>query len=482
MSEYQYYEFAAVDQPLTKAQMSRLRALSTRARITPRRFTNTYNWGDFKGDPDRLMEEFFDAHLYTSNFGYRKLCLRVPSVALDPAALQDYLVDDCLETRKTRGNLILKFTLNTEGEGWNDDYDWDGSDREGKHYDPYDEDDYDEDLEDYGDGDDYDATVIDADDNNDSIGAVQRSLDALLPLRDELMRGDLRALYIGWLGAMQNRRFDDDDGETEPPVPPGLGTLTPAQQTLALFLQIDTSLLEAAAEKSAPLKPVSKTAQRQHEQEAMRAWLSALSPAQKDTWLERLATTSSGAADGADIPMTIAAEARRDFLTTLRKTKHEPPAGVPPADANSAAPSSAPAAAPRRTTQALLRRMKEIETARKQREAEAAARAAAELARQAAAAREKHLDRQAAREHELWPAVREHISTRLPAEYDQAVALLLDLRDLARRRGRDAQVAFITQLCEFKDAWKSRPGLLRRIDAAFAKTDAAQQEKQKEQA
>ena len=42
MSEYQYYEFAAIDRPLTREQMSRLRALSTRATITPTRFSNFY--------------------------------------------------------------------------------------------------------------------------------------------------------------------------------------------------------------------------------------------------------------------------------------------------------------------------------------------------------------------------------------------------------------------------------------------------------
>ena len=38
MSEYQYYEFAAIDRPLTHEQMTRLRALSTRATITPTAF------------------------------------------------------------------------------------------------------------------------------------------------------------------------------------------------------------------------------------------------------------------------------------------------------------------------------------------------------------------------------------------------------------------------------------------------------------
>jgi hypothetical protein len=36
VSEYQYYEFVAADQPLTTAQQRELRALSTRARITRR--------------------------------------------------------------------------------------------------------------------------------------------------------------------------------------------------------------------------------------------------------------------------------------------------------------------------------------------------------------------------------------------------------------------------------------------------------------
>ncbi|MFO7739670.1 MAG: hypothetical protein R6V46_14415 [Desulfatiglandaceae bacterium] len=40
MSEYQYYEFLAIDRPLTKDEMAELRALSTRATITPVGFTN----------------------------------------------------------------------------------------------------------------------------------------------------------------------------------------------------------------------------------------------------------------------------------------------------------------------------------------------------------------------------------------------------------------------------------------------------------
>ncbi len=67
VSEYLYYEFRAVDRPLTHREIRELRALSTRAEITATSFVNTYEWGDFKGDPNILMEKYFDAFVYTAN-------------------------------------------------------------------------------------------------------------------------------------------------------------------------------------------------------------------------------------------------------------------------------------------------------------------------------------------------------------------------------------------------------------------------------
>ena len=34
---------------------------------------NTYEWGNFRGDPRRLVERYFDAFLYLSNWGTREL-------------------------------------------------------------------------------------------------------------------------------------------------------------------------------------------------------------------------------------------------------------------------------------------------------------------------------------------------------------------------------------------------------------------------
>jgi hypothetical protein len=47
--------------------------MSTRAHITATSFINTYHWGDLEGDlegdPHKLTERYFDAFLYTANWG-----------------------------------------------------------------------------------------------------------------------------------------------------------------------------------------------------------------------------------------------------------------------------------------------------------------------------------------------------------------------------------------------------------------------------
>ena len=91
MSEYQYYEFRS-DRPArsTEEQMAELRRLSTRAEITPTSFTNTYHWGDFKGDPRKLMHEYFDAFVYVANWGTHRLMFRIPGNLLDAETAPAY--------------------------------------------------------------------------------------------------------------------------------------------------------------------------------------------------------------------------------------------------------------------------------------------------------------------------------------------------------------------------------------------------------
>src|SRR5204863_275010 len=57
VSEYQYYEFVAIDRPLDDAELSEVRSLSTRARITATGFANEYHWGDLSA-AQRALADF----------------------------------------------------------------------------------------------------------------------------------------------------------------------------------------------------------------------------------------------------------------------------------------------------------------------------------------------------------------------------------------------------------------------------------------
>lgn len=196
LSEYQYYEFLAIERPLSEQDMAAMRAISSRGHITPVSFSNEYHWGDFKGDPNSLMRRFYDAHVYLANWGSAMFMLRLPLAALDKKALQAFTVDGVLEVESTPTHWLCSWSLDES-----EDYDRFGEE--------------------------------------DGSGWMAR----LAPLREELLRGDLRSLYIGWLAAV-SRGMDEDD--LEPLMPDGLAPFTAAQQALAEFLDVDIDLLMGA--------------------------------------------------------------------------------------------------------------------------------------------------------------------------------------------------------------------------------------------
>jgi len=110
MSEYQFYEFRAIDRALTPAEQAELRRYSSRAEITSRSFVNEYSYGSFKGDEDEFMARYFDAHLYVANWGSRRLMFRLPRSAVDPEALSAYMAGD--HNRVTAaGDFVVVLTL-----------------------------------------------------------------------------------------------------------------------------------------------------------------------------------------------------------------------------------------------------------------------------------------------------------------------------------------------------------------------------------
>lgn len=207
MSEYQRYEFMTCDRPLTPTQLNAVRKLSSHIDASSTHALIEYHWGDFKHDPIAVLHEFFDGYLYWANWGAPELAFRFPHDALS--------VD------------LLKGTLN--------EYDLD----EFVTFTQYP---------------DYDILGINSGELEAPDEWVDYELGPLIAIREELLDGDLRSLYVVWL-ASQNLQGGPDDGETDdaslsPSVPPGLGALTSAQQALADLLQIPRELLAAAAQHS----------------------------------------------------------------------------------------------------------------------------------------------------------------------------------------------------------------------------------------
>ena len=227
MSEYQYYEFLALDRPLTDKQRAELRSLSTRAEITATRFVNEYHWGDLKGDPQKMMERYFDAFLYLANWGTRRLIFRLPRGVLDEETAGLYCYTDAASVAGTAGHLIVSLYADRDP----DDY-WE---------------------------------------------EPGGQLAAMVQARSELAAGDLRLLYLGWLLAVQSDDVDDED--TEPPVPAGLGELSAPLQAIADFVQIDKDLIAVAAAGSPAIQPSTRLTGR----------IASLPATEKDTLLARVA-------------------------------------------------------------------------------------------------------------------------------------------------------------------------------------------------
>ena len=117
-SEYQYYEFLAVDRPLTAAEQAEVRQLSTRARITATSFTNEYHWGSFRGDPRQTTQRYYDAHLYLANWGTHQIMLRLPRTLLSPKIAEQYSVDSHIGVTATSESVFLDLTSEDDSGEW----------------------------------------------------------------------------------------------------------------------------------------------------------------------------------------------------------------------------------------------------------------------------------------------------------------------------------------------------------------------------
>jgi hypothetical protein len=82
-------------------------------------------------------------------------------------------------------------------------------------------------------------------------------LGKLTPIREQIMQGDYRVLYLSWLKAVSIEDPEEDNPEMEPPIPTGLGKLNSSHQAFIEFFELYEHLVKAAAKASHPLKPAS---------------------------------------------------------------------------------------------------------------------------------------------------------------------------------------------------------------------------------
>ena len=346
MSTYQLYDFYSIDRPLTNEELKEVSQLSSRVEPTARRATFVYHYSDFRHNELTVLNDYFDMMLYTANWGTWQLAIKVPADVVSLRELRAYIFGDDdygshIEIIKKGDNIIIDLYKNEEdGGGWMD----------------------------------YEGT-----------------LDGMLGLREQILDGDYRLLYIAWLHLASQVEHDgyddgdyydeDEDGElTEPPVPDNLHKLGISLENFVDFWEIDPHLIEAATAKSA-----SNT-----KSEDWESHLAKLKASQKDDILKLLLTNE--------------AKAKQELKKHLRKFTDKPETNTQE----------------RRTLADIM----DVRAKVHQKAAEAAEKAAQEAYR-------KKMEGIGKLESAMWKEVDYNASLKKSKGYDQAAEMLKDLQDYA---------------------------------------------------
>ena len=229
MSEFQLYDFRTIDRPLTSSERQTVSGWSSRSKVSTTKAVFTYSYGDFSKNVEEVVAQYFDMALYLSSYGMRQIVFRFPLKDIDYKALSAFDIDASEATSCTTGIEIRKkgdyALVNIE---YNDD------------------------------------------DSGGWIDEDDSSLDDFISLRDDILRGDYRSLFVVWLqmAYMVNRTDlydddddneydgDDDEGLEMPPVPANLKTISGAISGFMDFFGVDEDLVAAAAEFSENSKTV----------------------------------------------------------------------------------------------------------------------------------------------------------------------------------------------------------------------------------
>lgn len=358
------------------------RDYSGRAIITRHSFKNEYSYGNFKGDEIDWLEHYFDAFIYYANWGTHIFGISLPCEMLPFDRVQNYTSDTALEISQNGDKTIIMFTSESEPEdGW--------------------------------------------------IEAGEWPIEDLLPIRKNLIKGDLRALYLGWLLAVQNDDFDADDFEI--PVPAGLKELTPELRSLIDFLKIDEDLVAAAAINSPPLPSAASMG------DELSTWLARMDQATKEKQFAKILT------EAMDDQQTALMDVLKNFYATqtIQQTTHSKQN--------------------LRTMGLLLSDVKRMRTERTQREAAQKLKEQKLKEKAEKLAREKYLNSIKGQEPTLWIKIEKYIAEGTASGYKRAVESLLDLRDLAAKENSSE---FHAKLLSLRDQYRAKRAFIQRLNDA----------------
>ena len=233
MSEFQYVSFRAIDSPLTEAQLQRMRKQSSRAKITQWSFENTYNFGDFRGDSTMMLRNGYDIHLHYANFGIRTLAIRLPQgLPISMNEFSRYVDDETVVWKKDPKGPAGILTISPQMDGGSADELWE----------------------------------------------VDEHVERLVEVRQQLIDGDLRPLYLSWLCACHYGALDSELA-IEPPVPAGLGRVPDSINAMIELFGLDPMVVAAAAKRSPTHAPMPD------QRAAMTEWLGTIDPALLRQWM-----------------------------------------------------------------------------------------------------------------------------------------------------------------------------------------------------
>ncbi|MCT4639492.1 MAG: hypothetical protein N4A72_17440 [Bacteroidales bacterium] len=201
MSEYQFYEFKSIDKTLTQKEKEIISSWSSRSEATNSGAIFSYNYSDFSKDELEVVEKYFDAMFYIANWGTRRLIFKIPNEFIDKKKLKQYCVEG-LEIYDYENFILIDIWLEDE-EG---ERDW---------------------IE--GEG----------------------VLSSLITLRNDIISGDYRSLYLIWLKVSTEDVTNDygnvDAESEEPNIPNGLKSLNGSLMEFVDIFDINRDTISAAA-------------------------------------------------------------------------------------------------------------------------------------------------------------------------------------------------------------------------------------------